>query len=128
MCPNIVILVSSSQEETPHHPCAEVNLIPIVYFLGLFGRTQQLWNKSQKKCYAVYMSIQKFAFYLAGTKCTLNCDHKPLAPFFMTGMSSPVLDRWTLELQQFDIRFQCIQGKRNIVADAISRLLQCGKT
>ena len=68
------------------------------------------------------MSIQKFAFYLAGTKCTLYCDHKPLAPFFMTDMSSPVLDRWALELQQFDIKFQHSQGKQNVVANTISRL------
>ena len=81
------------QEETPHHLGDDVNLIPIAYFLGSFGRTQQLWNTNQKECYTVYMSIQKFAFYLAGTKCTLYCDHKPLAPFFTTGLSSPLLDR-----------------------------------
>ena len=60
--------------------------------------------------------------YLAGTKCTLYCDHKPLAPFSTTGMSSPVLDRWALELQQFDIKFKHIQGKKNVVVNAISRL------
>ena len=109
------------QKETPHHLGAEINLIPTVYLLGSFGRTQQLWNTTQKECYAVYR-FTKFAFYLAGTKCTLYCDHKPLAPFFMTGMSSPVLDRWALELQQFDTKFQHIQGKQNVVADAISRL------
>ena len=37
-------------------------------------------------------------------------------------MSSAVLDRWALELQQFDIKFQHIQGKKNVVADMISRL------
>ena len=59
-------------------------------------------------------------------ECTLYCDHKPLAPFFTTGMSSPVLDRWALELQQFNIKFQHIQDKRNIVADAISQLRTLG--
>ena len=108
MVPNIVIPSILHQEETPHHLGVEVNLIPIVYFSGLFGRIQQLWNTTQKECYAVYRPIQKFAFYLAGTKCTLYCEHKPLAPFFMTGLSSPVLDRWTLELQQFNIKFQHI--------------------
>ena len=95
------------QEETPHHWGAEVNLIPIAYFSGSFGRTQQLWNTTQKKCYAVYRSIQKFAFYLTGTKCTLYCDHKPLAQFFTTWMSSNMLDRWVVELQQFDITCRC---------------------
>ena len=41
-------------------------------------------------------------------------------------MSSPVLDRWALELQQFNIKFQHTQDKKNIVADAISQLRTLG--
>ena len=37
-------------------------------------------------------------------------------------MHSPVLDHWALELQQFDIQFKHISGKKNVVVDAISRL------
>ena len=37
-------------------------------------------------------------------------------------MSCHVLDRWALELQQFNIKFNHIEGKRNVVADMISRL------
>ena len=36
-------------------------------------------------------------------------------------MSSHVLDRWALELQHFNIKFDHIEGKKNVVADAISR-------
>ena len=56
----------------------------------------------------------------------LYCDHKHLAPFFTTGMCSPVLDRWALELQQFNIRFHHIQHKKNMVADKISQLRTLG--
>ena len=116
------------QEETSKMPNTEANLIPIAYFsvVGSFGRTQQLWNTMQKECYAVSQSIQKFAFCLIDANCTLYCDHKPLAPFFTTGMSSPVLDRWVLELQQFNITFQYTKGKKNVVADAISQLRTIG--
>ena len=41
-------------------------------------------------------------------------------------MSSPVLDHWALELQQFDIQFKHISGKRNVVADTISQLRTLG--
>ena len=64
----------------------------------------------------------KFAFYLTGIECILYCDCKPLAAFLPTGMSSDMLDRLALELQQFNIKFQHIQGKKNIVADAVSWL------
>ena len=42
------------QEKTSDMPGVEVSLIPIAYFSGSFGRTQQLWNTTQKGCYAVY--------------------------------------------------------------------------
>ena len=43
---------------------------------------------TQKEYYAAYKSVQKFAFYLTGTDCTLYGDHKPLTLLFTTGMSS----------------------------------------
>ena len=46
------------EEETPDQSGAEVNLIHLPHFSGSFGRTQQLWNTTQKECYAVYWSIQ----------------------------------------------------------------------
>ena len=102
MPPSTAIQGFLHQEKTSDVPDAEASLISIAYFSGSFCRTQQLWNTTQKECYVVHQSVQKFAFYLAGTKCTLYCDHKPLAPFFTSGMSSPVLDRWALALQQFN--------------------------
>ena len=105
---------------------AQVNepdqLLPIVYFSGIFNQTQQLWDITQKECYTVYWSINKFSFYILGAKCTLYCDHKPLAPFLMMGMKSKTMGRWALELQQYSIKFQHVAGKDNIVADAISHL------
>ena len=49
-------------------------------------------------------------------------DHKPLKNFFEGGMNITKLDRWSLELQEFDISIEFIQGKLNTVADVISRL------
>ena len=94
-------------------------LIPIAYFLGCFNRTQQLWNKTQKECYAVYKSINKFSFYLTGAECTLYCDYKLLAPFLTTGMKNKTMDRWALKQQQYNIKFQHVAGRENVVADAI---------
>ena len=82
---------------------------------------QQLWNTTQIECFAIYKSVQKFDFYLTGIDCTLYCDHRPLASFFTIGLLSHILDQWVIELQQFNIKFGHIQGKKNVVADAISR-------
>ena len=41
-------------------------------------------------------------------------------------MNITKLDRWSLELQEFDISLEFIQGKLNTVADVISRLRNKG--
>ena len=39
-------------------------------------------------------------------------------------MKNPTLNRWVLELNEYNIVFKHIAGKKNVVADAISRLKQ----
>ena len=48
--------------------------------------------------------------------------HKPLKNFFEGGMNITKLDRWSLELQEFDISLEFIQGKLNTVTAIISHL------
>ena len=52
-------------------------------------------------------------------------DHKPLKNFFEGSMNITKLDRWLLELQEFDISLEFIQGKLNTVVQMrIRRLIQ----
>ena len=53
-------------------------------------------------------------------------DHKPLKNFFEGGMNITKLDRWSLELQEFDISLEFIQSRLNTVADIISHLKNGG--
>ena len=109
-------ILHQTQDEEPDQ------LIPIIYFSGSFNQRQQIWNVTQKECYAVYRSINKISFYLTVAGCILYCDHKPLAPFLMTEVKSKTMDRWALKLQQYNIKFQHVAGKENIVPDTISHL------
>ena len=97
-------------------------LAPVAYFSGNFDKTQIKWSITEKEAYAIYKSVKKFAFYITGAKTTVFSDHKPLKNFFEGGMNITKLDRWSLELQEFDITLEFIQGKLNTVTDVISRL------
>ena len=97
-------------------------LAPVAYFSGNFDKTQVKWNITEKEAYAIYKSVKKFAFYITGAKTTVSSDHKPLKNFFEGGMNITKLDRWSLELQEFDISLEFIQGKLNTVTDVISCL------
>ena len=97
-------------------------LAPIAYFSGNFDKMQVKWNITEKEAYAIYKSIKRLAFYITGAKTTVFSDHKPLKNFFEGGMNVAKLDRWSLDLQEFDISLEFIQGKLNKIVDMISRL------
>ena len=101
-------------------------LVPVAYFSGNFDKSQVKWHTTEKEAYAIYKSVRKFAFYITGAKTTVFSDHKPLKNFFEGGMNITKLDRWSLELQEFDISLEFIQGKLNTVADVISHLKNGG--
>ena len=85
-------------------------LAPVAYFSGNFDKSQVKWNITKKEAYVIYKSVNKFAFYITGAKTTIFSDHKPLKNFFEGGMNITKLDRWLLELQEFDISLEFIQG------------------
>ena len=85
-------------------------LAPVAYFSGNFDKTQVKWNITEKEAYVIYKSVKKFTFYITGAKTTVFSDHKPLKNFFEGGMNIIKLDRWSLELQEFDISLEFIQG------------------
>ena len=97
-------------------------LAPVAYFSGNFDKTQVKWNITEKEAYAIYKSAKRFAFYITGAKTTVHSDHKPLKYFFKGEMNIAKLDRWSLELQEFDISLEFIQRKLNKVTDVILRL------
>ena len=101
-------------------------LAPVAYFSGNFDKTQIKWNITEKEAYATYKSVKKFTFYITGAKTMVFSDHKPLKNFFEGGMNITKLDRWSLELQEFDISLEFIQGKLNTIADVISHLKNGG--
>ena len=78
-------------------------LVPVAYFSGNFDKTQVKWNITEKEAYAIYKSVKKFTFYITRAKTMVFSDHKPLKNFFEGGMNITKLDRWSLELQEFDI-------------------------
>ena len=96
-------------------------LAPVAYYSGNFNKKQVKWNITEKEAYAIYKSVNKFAFYITGAKTMVFSDHKPLKNFFEGGMNITKLDRWLLELE-FDISLEFIQGKLNTVTDIISHL------
>ena len=72
------------------------------------------------------MAFRKFSFYLEGALTNLRCDHAPLEKFLQGKTLNNKVNNWGIELSNFKINFQHIKGKRNIMADALSRVKRLG--
>ena len=79
------------------------------------------WSTIEQEAYGIFFSVQKFAYYLRGTCFTIQTDHNNLR--WIEASQVPKIIRWRVYLQSFDFMIEHIAGTRNVVADALSRLL-----
>ena len=99
-----VLYTEASNNVHPSVLCQPISndkdIRPVTYFSGTFTAQNKSWCATEKDTYAVLKSIQRFNYYLRGTKCSLRCDHMALEPFLTRGMKIAKLDRWVMLLQE----------------------------
>ena len=94
---------------------------PIAYVSGLFRGSQLNWAALTKEAYAIYMSVKKLAFYLTDADVLLKSDHLPLKKFLQKNTLNNKVNNWAMELEAFNIRFEHVSGKANILAESSNR-------
>ena len=97
---------------------------PICYVSGQFRGSQKNWAALTKEAYAIYMSIRKLSFYITDTEVIINCDHLPLKKFLQKQTLNAKVNNWAVELEQFILMLEWIQGIKNMLVDSLSRLLE----
>ena len=70
------------------------------------------------------MSVRKLSFYITDAKVTIKCDHLPLRKFLQKQTLNVKVNNWAVELEQFNLKLELIQGAKNTLADSLSRLLE----
>ena len=84
------------------------------------------WHIRDKECYAIISALEKWAGWIGLQPVVILTDHKALEHWATevlesaSGMSGGRA-RWNQKLIRFKIVVQYIQGKDNVVADALSR-------
>ena len=96
---------------------------PVAYVSGLFRGSQLNWAALTKEAYAIYMSVKKLSFYLTDAGVLLKSDHLPLKKFLQKNTLNNKVNNWAMELEAFNIRFEHVSGKANILADMLSHLV-----
>jgi len=93
---------------------------PIDYLSKSLTKSQRRWSTIEKECFSIYTAFKVFEHLLRDNKFTLYTDHLNLL-YLNVPVSQKVM-RWKLLIQHFDCKIQYLEGVRNVVADAFSRL------
>ena len=97
---------------------------PISYISGQFRGSQQNWAALTKEAYAIYMSVRKLSLNITEAEVTIKYDHLPLKKFLQKQFLNAKVNNWAIELEQFNLKLEWIQGAKNTLADSLPRLLE----
>jgi len=97
---------------------------PLAFLSKKLNNAQTKYSPYDRELLAVYMAIRHYRHMLEGRTFTVYTDHKPLVYAFKQDPlhSSPRQARHLEYISQFTTDIQHIEGKSNIVADALSRV------
>ena len=85
---------------------------------------QKKYSTTKKKEFlAIFESPKEFCFIILGYDITVLTDHRPLSYLFRKKLPiDSAMARWSLEVESFNVTIKYLEGKRNIVADYLSRI------
>ncbi|KAK4467605.1 hypothetical protein MN116_000270 [Schistosoma mekongi] len=97
---------------------------PLSFFSKRLNDTQTRYSTFGRELLAMYLAIKHFRHMLEGSAFTIFTDHKPLTKALTTNHDryTPRESRHLEFISQFTSDIQYIKGKRNEVADALSRV------
>ena len=92
---------------------------PIGFISKSLDKVQARWATVEKEAYAIYYALQKWDHHLRDIHFTLQTDHRNL--LFLNEDTKPKVQRWKIQIQEYDFTLEHIAGEHNVVADGLSR-------
>jgi hypothetical protein len=94
---------------------------PIWYASRVLSKEEMRYSTTEREMLGVYHWIRYWKAYLWGQRFVIYTDHSPLTGIRTSRDITGRLTRMILKLQEFDFELKYIPGKKNGVADALSR-------
>jgi hypothetical protein len=94
---------------------------PIVFESRKLNESERLYPIYDKEMLAIMHALTKFRQYLVGNRFVVKTDHNSLKYFLDQKDLSERQQKWVSKIQAFDFDIEYVKGKRNIIANALSR-------
>jgi hypothetical protein len=94
---------------------------PVIFESCNLSQPERLYSIYDKEMLAIMHALTKFRQYLVGSKFVVKTDHNSLKYFLEKKDLSECQHKWVMKVKEFDFDIEYVKGKKNIVADALSR-------
>ena len=94
---------------------------PLSYYSKKLNSHQKNYSTIEKEAFALISAVKHFSIYLECSATLVYTDHNPLTFIHKFKSQNAKLLRWFIFLQPFNLKIVHISGKRNLIADALSR-------
>jgi hypothetical protein len=94
---------------------------PIVFESQKLSQLERLYSIYDKEMLEIMHALTKLKQYLVGNKFVVKTDHNSLKYFLEQKDLSECQQKWVTKVQAIEFDIEYVKGKKNIVADALSR-------
>ena len=92
---------------------------PLAFYSRKMNQAQRNYTTGEQELLSIVETLKEFRNILLGQKLIVHTDHKNIV---YGNLSNARIARWRLLLEEFGPQYVHIAGKKNIVADALSRM------
>ena len=95
---------------------------PVAYFSKKLNQAQVNYATVEKELLSIILPLDHFSYYiLPSDPLTIFTDHKPLQYLANFRHKNQRLTRWSLHLQNFNLKIIHVKGVDNLMPDLLSR-------
>ena len=99
------------------------NMQPVAYCARKLIPAETRYITTEQEMLGMVYCFQKWRCYLDGTNVIVHTDHEPLTWLQTQATPSHRQARWLEYLSRFQFKITYVRGDKNVVADALSRML-----
>ena len=97
---------------------------PVIYMSRVLTETEQRYSNIERELLAIVFALERLKHYTFGRTIIVQSDHQPLQTIWKKSIVSASLrlQRLLLRLAHYDLNIEFLRGKKNGIADALSRV------